>query len=329
MRHARRAWWALGALLGGLLAAGATRAADDAAAAADNNNAPRLCVCVALPPQRWLTQKLAGERVVINLLLQPGQNPHTFEPTARQVAELTRADLFFTLGLPFERTIAAKARAVRPRLTVCDMAAGVPRRALGAAEGHQHDGAAPGARDDDDDCRAGGDPHVWLAPSAMLQMASNTVAALAARDPDGRAFYAARLARLTAEITALDQELRAALAPARGGLLLSYHPSWGYFADAYGLRQAAIEAEGRPPSARQLARLIETALGANVRLVLTEPAYDPKPARTVAQQIGAELVVADPLAEAWDANLRALAARLGAAATPPAMPAPPATRRSP
>ena len=104
-------------------------------------------------------------------------------------------------------------------------------------------------------------------------------------------------AALQARLTRLDAELRVLLLPVRGGVLLTYHASWGYFTDAYGLRQLVIEAEGRAPAARQLAALIDQASQAQVRKVFTEPPYDPRPSQTVANQIHAEVAVIDPLAE--------------------------------
>jgi len=272
--------------------------------------AERPLVFVGLPPQRWLVQKLAGERVDVGLLLGPGQNPHTFEPAARQVTDLSRAQLYFMMGLPFERTILRKVQAIHGGLTVCEMAAGVPRHMLASSD-HHHEADA-----DDDGCGEGADPHVWLTPGAMAIMASNTVAALTARDPQGAPFYAARLVQVEAELAQLDQELKTLLAPVRGGLMLTYHPSWGYFTEAYGLRQVAIEAEGRPPAARQLAALIDLAQREKVRRVFTEPPYDPRPAQTLARQIGAEVAIIDPLAEAWDANLRAVATQVRTALAP-------------
>ena len=265
-------------------------------------------IYVGLPPQRWLVQQLAGNRVQVRLLLSPGQNPHTFEPTARQVRELSAAQGYLMMGLPFERAVMKKVQAVNPRLQVRDMTAGVPRRTLPA---HAH-----ADEPDDDGCCEGADPHVWLTPAAMAIMASNTVDTLVAFDPEGRAAYEARLAQLRVQFARLDADLKTLLAPVRGGVLFTYHASFGYFTDAYGLRQVSIEAEGRAPAARQLAALIDLAKKEHVRRVFTEPPYDPKPSQTIARQIDAEVVTVDPVAEEWDVNLRAIAEQVRAALAP-------------
>ncbi len=267
-------------------------------------------VYVGIPPQRWLVQQLASNRVQIGLLLAPGQNPHTFEPTSRQVRDLAAAQVYLLMGLPFERALVTKVKAINPRLRVYDLGAGIPRRSSAV---HRHLGDSDHAHDA---CAEGSDPHVWLTPAAMGRMASNAVAALVALDPEGEGIYAARLSLLQERLARLDTDLRTLLTPALGGVMLTYHASWGYLTDAYGLRMVSIEAEGRAPAARQLAAMIDLAREAKVRRIFTEPPYDPKPCQTLARQIGAEVVTINPLAESWDTNLRAIAEQIRAALRP-------------
>jgi zinc transport system substrate-binding protein len=272
---------------------------------------------VGLPPQRWLVKQLAGERVDVGVLLGPGQNPHTFEPAARQVKAMVSVDGYLLMGLPFEQALLRKLRAVNPGLRVFDLTQGIPRRKSDCQEPHAHDDAHGEEHGSD-----GADPHVWLTPAGMGIMASNAAMALMVLDPAGRGEYAARLALVQRDCARLDEELRATLAPVRGGIFLTYHASWGYFADAYGLRQVSVEEEGRAPAARQLAALIDRARQAQVRTIFTEPPYDPKPCQTVARQIGAAVAVIDPLAEAWDENLRAIAGQVRQALARPEGPKP-------
>ena len=204
-----------------------------------------------------------------------------------------------------------KIQATNPSLLVRDVAAGVPRRMAPRHVRH------PGDAEDADGCSEGADPHVWLTPAAMAILASNTVAALSACDPAGRGTYEARLMLLREQCARLDVALRTLLAPVRGGVMLSYHASWGYFTDAYALRQVAIETEGRAPAARQLAALIDLAKQEKVRRIFLEPPYDPRPGQTLARQIHAEVVIIDPLAEDWDTNLRRIAEQVRAALAPP------------
>ena len=99
----------------------------------------------------------------------------------------------------------------------------------------------------------------------------------------------------------------------RGAAFLVYHPSWGYFAKDYGLRQVAVESGGRAPRPAQLKMLIDQARKEGVKAVLVQPQFDKRSAETVAASVNAKVLVADPLAPDWMANLRLVADRISAA----------------
>jgi len=264
--------------------------------------AGRPLVCVSIAPQAWLVKQVAGDAVEVQTLLASGANPHTFEPTVRQVKSLAAASLYLTVGMPFEASLASRAGRLNPALKVTGMDAGVAKR--GAAE-HEHDHAEHGHA-----CTAGGDPHIWLSPQLMCAMASNTVAALEQLVPDQRAALQAALGRSVAGMQDVDREVRAKLQALPSRTWVVYHPSWGYFADAYGLTLQVIEEDGKSPSARHLAQVIRAAQAAGVKTVFTEPQYDKRPAQTLAAQIGARVAVIDPLREEWPALMREVSAKL-------------------
>ncbi len=256
-------------------------------------------VCVSIPPQAWLVRRLAGEDAEVQTLLTPGANLHTYEPDARQVKKLSEAALYLTVGIPFEVTLAARARRLNPGMRVAAMDKGIVKT---GGHGHGHDGVQC--------CPGGADPHIWLSPRLMAAMASNTVAALCVAFERQPRAYGERLGAVVAEIEAADAAVRARLRGARASAWVAYHPSWSYFAADYGLRLLVIEQDGKAPSARHLADVIWEARLAGVRRVFTEPQYDPRPAETLARQIGADLRVIDPLRGDWPALLREAAAGL-------------------
>ncbi|HNX35025.1 MAG TPA: zinc ABC transporter substrate-binding protein [Kiritimatiellia bacterium] len=268
-------------------------------------------VFVSIPPQAWLVKRLAGEAAEVQTLLPPGANPHTYEPSARQIRKLSEASLYLTVGIPFEKPMAARAGRLNAALSVAAMDAGLQKR--GAHE-HDHAGAAEAGHD----CLAGGDPHVWLSPRLLCAMASNTVAALARALPQRQPALAAALETTVAEIRATDAAARAALRELPVRTWVVYHPSWGYFADEYGLTLLAVEEDGKAPSARHLAEVIAQAQAAGVKTVFTEPQYDRRPAETLARQVGARVAVIDPLQEDWPALIRDVAEKLSGRQPPSA-----------
>lgn len=109
---------------------------------------------------------------------------------------------------------------------------------------------------------------------------------------------------------ALDSELTTTLEPIAGSAFFVFHPAWGYFADAYGLEQVAIESEGKEPSEAELTRLARLARQRGIRTVFVQPQISGSAARAVAHAVGAELEVLDPLERDVAANLRRVATRL-------------------
>ncbi len=263
-----------------------------------------LRVAVSILPQRDLVQRLGGARVVVEPLVQPGQDPHTYEPTPRQMARLATSRLYFTIGESFETAMLPRIRSAMPGVRLVDTLAGLPLLAVSPSDEHVHD-----ADDPHHVCTLHGafDPHVWLNPRLVAQQCDIIAQALAEEDPDGAADYAANLQALKADLEALDERLQARFQDLTGRRFMVMHPSWSYFADAYGLVQVPIEAEGKSPSARQLARLIDEARASGVTRIFIQPQMAPRAARTVADAIGADLVSIDPLAPDLIANLETVA----------------------
>jgi len=132
--------------------------------------------------------------------------------------------------------------------------------------------------------------------------------AFAAADPDNRLEYERNYSRLAADLEQLDADIRLSLAALKRRKFLVFHPAWGYFADTYGLEQVAIEKGGHEPGAKHLAGVIETMQREKIRVIFVQEQFSRRNAGAVAAEAGAELVVVDPLAEDYIANLRAAAA---------------------
>jgi zinc transport system substrate-binding protein len=186
------------------------------------------------------------------------------------------------------------------------MTQGIKRRAL-EPDPHHHRGA--GEAHDAPESSDGLDPHVWISAPLLTAQAANVAAALSRADPAGAGDYAARRDALVAELRGLHAELLRTLAPYKGRAFLVFHPAFGYFADDYGLRQEAVEVEGKAPTPRQLTELIRRAKAVNARVVFVHPQFDPKSAEAVAAALGGVTAPLDPLATDGPANLR----RMGAA----------------
>lgn len=270
-----------------------------------------LQVVVSILPEQFLVERIGGARVEVLTLVQPGDNPATYSPGPATLAALDSAQAWFTLGVHFEQVWRERITRDRPGLEVVDLAAGLPRREVEqnrATLGHDHD--------HDHDHAGMPDPHTWTDPRLAVRMAATIADTLARVDPAGAEEYRARSAVLQQELLALHEEIAARLAPVRGQAFIVFHPSWGYFADAYGLQQLPIEIGGREPGPRGLAELIELGRETRARAVFVQRQFSQRSARAVADALGAQVVEADPLALDYIDNLREVSIRVAEALAP-------------
>jgi zinc transport system substrate-binding protein len=289
-------------------------------------------VAVTLEPEAFFVERVGGAAVRVQVLVGPGQCAETYEPTPKQMARLSASRVYFAIGMPMEETLLPRLRANQPTLTVVDIRAGIPirqfeRDLLGPAEGGDAEEAAGDhGRDDSrdhedrqdlhghqghhDHLHAGEDPHVWLNPHHAKVMTTNVAAALARIDPAHAAEYQSRAHALLAELDTLDAEVATLLAPVRGRDLLVYHPFYGYLADAYGLRQVPIEVGGFKPGSKYLTRVVERAQRDGGKAVFGQEGAATASAETVAREIGASVVLLDPMSRDYVANLRLMAAKI-------------------
>ena len=200
--------------------------------------------------------------------------------------------------MPFENVVLAKVREGNPQLTVVDVAEGVEKRMM---DGHGEEGVelAGTAR------RAHERRPLWRARPARLALAA------AVENPGEergrRAFRGRSRPRggISAESggaarrgsTPLHRRIGRMLAPYRGRSFLVFHPGFGYFADAYGLKEEAVEAGGRPPAPKQLRALIEKAKAEGIKTVFVQPEFDPHAPEVVAEEIGGKVVPMNGLAK--------------------------------
>ncbi|MFU8818104.1 MAG: metal ABC transporter solute-binding protein, Zn/Mn family [Desulfurivibrio sp.] len=277
----------------------------DRTEAAADDHLPAKEVTVGIAPLAYLVKRIGGERVNVATLIPPGQDPHSFEPRPGQISGLSRSDLYFSLDMPFERTLLTRIPAdTGPRLIAVDR--GIAKLAMA----EHHHGHAAGDSEAASHAHGEPDPHIWLGPRQLLIISAHIVTGLAELDPPHAATYLENYEQLKSEIEELHDRLSQLLAPLAGRTFYVYHPAFGYFADSYGLRQHAVETGGKTPTPRQLINLIQQANHDGVRVIFVQPQFDRKSAAAVARAINGVVVPLDPLAADILANLAGMAARI-------------------
>jgi zinc transport system substrate-binding protein len=255
-------------------------------------------VFVSIPPQKFVVEQLAGQQVRVEVMLPPGASPATYEPTPRQMAALNGAVLYFQIGVPFEGPVLSKISTLMPDLEIVDCRRGITlARMEGGSDGHGHGPL---------------DPHFWLDPTALATLAQTTARALRERVPGAAVGVNSSLPTLLRSIDETDLRIGKRLKPFAGRDLVVFHPAYGYFARRYGLVQIAVEAGGKAPSARQLAKIVERLQGRGAPAIFVQPQFSQTAAGRVADALGSRLIVLDPLAENYLVNLESMAEKIAA-----------------
>lgn len=245
--------------------------------------ADKACIYVSIAPLRALVEAIVEEDFPVEVLVPAGASPENFEPTPKQFIAVNEAQWLFSTGLiDFETTLLAK---LRDQANIVDLSQEIPLIAGSCSHhhhGHHH--------------THGVDPHTWTAPRALKTMSRMIYETIHERYPDS-VRYTQNFNRLQEKIDSLDRTVEACIKEAGVASFIIYHPALTYYARDYGLRQIAIEEEGKEPSAKRLAELIRTAQAEGIHTVLVQCQYPTSSVEAVARDMQAEVIVIDPLAE--------------------------------
>jgi zinc transport system substrate-binding protein len=255
--------------------------------------ADRIPVFVSILPQKYFVEKIGGDAVTVSVMVKPGASPSTYEPRPRQMMVLSKARIYYAIGVPFETVWLNKFSAVNPDMKIIHTHKGILRVRMNA---HADDGHH----------REILDPHIWTSPPLVKIQAKNILDALLDIDAAHKSGYTDRYNGFLQELNDIDNELRALFSKktTRPPGFMVFHPAWGYFARTYGLRQIPIEMEGKSPKPSQIRQLIKNARRQGVRIIFVQPQFSAKNAEIIANAIGGKVLTADPLAPDWAANIR-------------------------
>lgn len=263
-----------------------------------------LNVAVSIVPQATFVKAIGGEHVSISTMVPPGSSPHAYDPKASQMKALSLAELYFTIGVEFEGVWLGRFRAANPDMSLIDLSHDIEK--LRMQDEHHHDHHAHHEEEE------GSDPHIWLSPSNVAIMAKHIAKALEEHDPKNADSYRHNLAVFLKEIENTDNAIMSALSKTpKDTAFMVFHPSWGYFAKEYGLKQVAMEIEGKAPKPKTLIHLIKEAKKQNALAIITQPEFSDKSARVLAAELGIKVEKFSPLNPKWSKNLIKLAQTIG------------------
>lgn len=263
-------------------------------------------VVVSILPQKSFVEAIGGEFVSVEVMVLPGNSPHSYEPKPSQMKAISNAHLYMTIGVEFEGAWMQKFANQNKAMHIIDNTKGIKKLFL--KEAAHHPSTTPHAHE-----HKGEDPHVWTSPSNIKIIAKNILDALVQADIKHKASYEANYQTFINKVEHIDAQIKqhlSALSPR--SKFMVFHPSWGYFAEHYGLEQIAIEVEGKEPKVKELAYILEEAKEEKVTAIFAQPEFSDKSAKQIAQALGIRVIKVSPLSTQWDETLLQLASAIAA-----------------
>lgn len=247
----------------------------------DNGSSEKILVATTIEPLADFVRQVGGERVDVMVLVPPGAEPHTFEPTPSQMARISKADLYVMNGAGLEFWM-DRLLLVNSKMTLVDSSRGI---ALITESGKETD------------------PHIWVSLRNAETQVSNICDGLVSVDPSGKDYYLAGKDRYLQKLQALYENQSKAFAQKSRKIFIVHHPAWTYFARDFGLQQVPLMENEKEPGPRYLGEVIDLARKNNISTVFVEPEYNPKTAEVIAREMNASIVVLDPLAGNYLENM--------------------------
>lgn len=274
-------------------------------------------VTVSIPPQEYIVEKIAGKSVDILVMVDPKANHETYEPKPAQMIQLSKASVYFTVGLPFEDVWMERFMATAPKMKIGHTDEDVTKLGMIAHShnsDHEHDDEHDHDKEDmhshNEHSHGTKDPHIWLDPILVQQQALVIAQTLSELYPENRDTYMENLGKFNGEMGELTGEIFKKLNRVENRDFLVFHPSWGYFAYRFKLNQIPIEVEGKEPKPAELIKIINIAKDKKIKTLFSEPQISQKSAELIAKEIDARVYVVDPLKKDIKENLLDFADKL-------------------
>lgn len=282
----------------------------------------KVSVSVSIIPQAFFVQKIAGNLAEVNIMVQKGKSPETYEPSLKELQNLSESQIYFTIGMPFERAWITRFESANPNLKIIaplndgELEAYLAQYGLthndlanlkidlsSANESHNESKVESSANKDSQKIHHHY-PHIWL--SFILSKAHAQVIAknLCEIDATNCASYKRNLARFEKEINKMFAYFKGIFGH-KGGAFLVYHPAFSYIANELGLKEIAIEKDGKEAKIAHTKEILELVKKHKIKKIFIQPQFASKHAHTIAKEAKLSIKTADPLAFDWFENINA------------------------
>jgi len=258
----------------------------------NNQDSGKQVVTVSILPQKTFVEKIGGNDFEVSVLIPPGASPATYTLLPSQLKKIARSEIWFRIGyIGFEHSWKDKIEQSNKNMKVVNLSEG-----LDLITGSE-------VRHGDHVHIDGVDPHTWLSPPMVKQMAQRIMEELSELRPENSDKYNSNYIQFVKEIDELDNEIRTKLKNFEGKEFITFHPSLSYFAREYGLVQHSLELDGKEPTPKHMSEVVKLAKDKNIDVIFIQSEFDRDHARVFAEEVGGEIVEVTPLGPNWAENL--------------------------
>ncbi|MFY4725563.1 metal ABC transporter solute-binding protein, Zn/Mn family [Campylobacter jejuni] len=248
-------------------------------------------VSVSIAPQAFFVKKIAADTLNVNVILPPNSNEHNFEFKPSTMKKLEKSDIYFTIGLEFEKVFVDKFKQNFPKLEIANMQKNIN---LIETDEHEHS---------HNHSHKHFDPHTWLDPILVQTMALNIYDTLIQKYPQNKNLYKQNLDKFLAELDSLNLQIASKLEKLKNREFVVYHPSWTYFSKRYNLTQIPVEILGKEPKSKDLQNLITLVKNKNIKVIFVQNGFPENAAKTLAKECDAKIYKIDHLSYDWENEL--------------------------
>ena len=249
-------------------------------------------VFVSILPQKYFVKRIVGSNANIKVMVKPGHNPATYEPTMQQMSMLDASKVYFAIGVPFEKIWLPKIDRINPKLLIVDTSKGIKHRIMDNFSDNPNKNKIKLT-----------DPHIWLSPNLVKIQAKEIYETMMNIFPNKKNDLTVNYKKFIDDLEQLHNDINKNLSNLKNREFAVFHPSWGYFADEFSLKQIPIEIEGKSPSAKELSKIIKILKKNEIKTVFVQKQFDTRLAKSIANEISGKIVVIDPLSEDYMNNL--------------------------
>lgn len=262
----------------------------------------KITVYASFYPMYDFAKNIGKDRINLKLIIPSGLEPHDFEPSAKMIGNMEKADVFIYNGLEIEPWADKLIGSINNKnLLVVEASNGVKLlKNQGKEERHEsdfHEGEYN---------HGNYDSHVWLDPTNALKQAENIKNALIKADEKNKDFYEANYKEFAVKLNNLDDKFKKELSDIKRNEIVTSHAAFGYLTNRYNLKQIAVSglSPQEEPSSSKLAEITKIAKENNVKYIFFETLGSSKVSEVLANEIGAQTAVLNPIEGLTDKEIK-------------------------